>query len=249
MNFIKLISIIEILLLASCNMGPREDSTDSQTERIKTDNEISGQEDTTERHSFNPYSRIEFLSSYEIENLTLSKDDSCSHANALRKALIHSLSNDKSTSKDIEYLRPLLISNMNSNECNFPRDNEEQSILLEFSETLFEKSNTNKDAIVLAMDLHSYFSSNVEFTEHLMELIPRIAIQNAYLFTKVAYELEEEKRTKLIESLELFKPDGLNYFIHSIDSISDKSLEAIIEAIKTQIDKEFPNHKLKKGKN
>ena len=242
MRLIKTISIFAITVLISCNSIKRDEANIDQIDENKSDVETLSQNIQVKEELFNPNTRINFLSSEEIKNLALVIDDSCSNANTLRRELIQFLRNENPSKDNFQLFRPLLIANMGLEDCMFPRDDEEQGILLEFSEDLFELSNTNKEAITLIVELRDYFPNNVEFTEHLFEIIPRVAIQNAHLFAKVAAGFGEEKRDRMIGNLELFRIDGLNHFINSISSISDTTLVQVIEEIKTQIDNEFPNH-------
>ena len=176
-----------------------------------------------------------------MDTIALTIEDNCIPANELRAHLLSFIKDSAYISTEFVQLTNYLSANCKNSECNFPRTNQEQRILLEFSERLFEVINEYEQAILLACNLREYFPNNVEFTEHIYELIPRIATQNTLLFTQVVNSLEGDPKEKMIGELELFYGKGaLKYFANNLMTISDTNLSSTITEMIQQIEKEYP---------
>ena len=126
-----------------------------------------------------------------------------------------------------------------SNQCKFPRNKDEQKLLLEFVSFIVTKSHETEYLQLLFL-LRSYFPRNVEFLERLNKIIPKVVVNNPKLFLEELNKFPEIDQRKILGNLEFIetKEDILGLY-KDLNEIESEELLKIKEKALFVLRKEF----------
>lgn len=223
-KFIISVFFIQILLVTSCidvNKQNKQNSSEVQSKVQDTNN-----------------SSPQNIENKDYEGFELKLDDSCQVANKIRMNLIKYLRNaDFYTS--ISELMSLLDKDSNQKICSFPRNSQEQHLLISFIKKLSYNCDSMKK-MNLVFKFRDVFNDNVELQEVIQNIIPTIAVNNTHLFLKAISNHNRNKKLQIIEGFEYIKTKKtVKQLMNNLESISDESLkEAKVLAIE-KLEKEY----------
>jgi hypothetical protein len=117
----------------------------------------------------------------------------------------------------------------------FPQQDGDLSLLQNTTDYLIEKASRDYICMKFLIRLSLTVSRIVEYSEHLTESIPQMAIKNTEGFVK-AYRDLEKQRGYLIESIEYIGgPKELNHLLSNLDQLKDSGLRGTVIDLRTEL--------------
>lgn len=223
-KFIISVFFIQILIATSCiNVNKQNNQNTSELQsKVQDTNNDSPQ----------------IIESKVYEDFELKLNDSCQVANKIRMNLIKYLRNpDFYTS--ISELMSLLDKNSNQKICSFPRNSEEQYLVITFIKKLSENCDSLKK-INLVFKIRDEFNDNVELQEVIQNIIPTIAVNNTHLFLEAVNGYNRNEKLQIIEGFEYIKTKKIVIqLMNNLENINDESLKEAKDIAIEKLTKEY----------
>jgi hypothetical protein len=130
------------------------------------------------------------------------KLDTCENLKKILRIVNKTILTNKIEYIDTSQFKMIFKENNNYKEgCYFPNNDLEYKLLYQFTDCLVKMSSYDKLAIQLLTFLEIYNTTNAEYSEVFMSLIPELAIDNITLFIEALSPLSYDVRKNTIEEL------------------------------------------------
>lgn len=221
---IRSVFLILILLASSCN-------------NVNKQNNQSGSELQSKLPDTNNESP-QIIENKGYKDYDLKLNDSCQIANEIRLNLIKYLRNPDFYISKSE-LMALLDKNPNQKICSFPRNSEEQYLVVTFIKKLSKNCDSLKK-MNLVFKIRDKFNDNVELQEVIQNVIPTIAVNNTHLFLKAVNNYNRNEISQIIEGFEYIKSEKMVIqLMNNLENINDESLKEVKDIAIEKLKKEY----------